>query len=398
MASKASWWEKFATSQRPKTSKPKLAHNAHDDANLSPINLWTGGPLDLRLPVELWLAVIEYLEGADLKSLSRTARRLREISLRRLFHTVSVAARSTDLATRIQPLQDAVHILGTVRVVKITGYAQNNTHKASSDFFAALQSVLHQMSGVEHLKISCAYVEPWFYEDIFYLPSLKTLELSTCTLASRETGPKNPPPPVLHSRLTSISFGWGVGTPGGSILTSSHSTLQSIDLKGLFTFHPTDTLISSGPFPNLQSFKTTEYLKFTHLRTFLSMNPTLTTLALWWSSFPNHLALNLLGFDRSAQRPLLPNLVCLTCGGDLAEVLVPRRSIKRLNVWKVQPSVVRRIGETTAKTYEKLTLGMSSLGWDAFTLDILGQNSAPLVQGLVDFTLSVTEVTVRIPS
>ncbi len=192
MASKANWWEKFATSRRPKASTPKPAQN---DANLSPLKLWDGDPLDLRLPVELWLAVIEYLEGADLKSLSRTARRLREISLRQLFHTVSVAARSTDLATRIRPLQDAVHILQTVRVVKITGYDQNNTNKASSSFFAALKSVIHQMSGVEHLKVSYAYIEPSFYEDIFYLPSLKTLDLSSCTLASRETGPKNPPPP-----------------------------------------------------------------------------------------------------------------------------------------------------------------------------------------------------------
>jgi hypothetical protein len=374
---------------------PKPADN---DANLSPLKLWTGDSLDIRLPVELWLAVIEYLEGADLKSLSQTARRLREISLRQLFHTVSVAARSTDLATRIQPLQDAVHILQTVRVVKITGYDQNNTQKASSSFFAALQSVIRQMSGVEHLKISYAHIEPSFYEDIFYLPSLKTLELSSCTLASRETGPKNPPPPVLHSTLTSISFGWGVGTPGSSILTSSHSTLQSLNLKGLFTFHPTDALISGSPFPNLQSFETAEYLKFTHLRMFFSMNPTLTTLTLWWRGFPGHLDLSLLGFDESAQRPLLPNLISLTCMGDLAEVLIPRRPIKRLNAWKVQPSVIRRIGETTAKTYEKLTLSMSSLGWDAFTVDILGKESAPLVHGVVDFTLSVTEVTVRIPS
>lgn len=108
--------------------------------------------------------------------------------------------------------------------------------------------------------------------------------------------------------------------------------------------------------------------------------------------------MNLLKFDKSAQRPLLPNLVDLTCMGDLAEILVPRRSIKRLAVWKVQPTVVRQIVETTAETYEKLTLSMSSLGWDAFTVDVLGKDSAPLVQGVVDFTLSVIEVTVRIPS
>ena len=395
MTSKASWWEKFATSRRSRISTPKLAHN---DAKLSPLQLWAGDPLDLRLPVELWFAVIEYLEGADLKSLSQTAQRLREISLRQLFHTVSVAARSTDLATRIRPLQDAVHILQVVRVVKITGYDQNNTHKASSGFFAALQSVIRQMSGVEHLKVSYAYIEPSFYEDIFYLPSLKTLELLSCTLASRETGPKNPPPPVLHSRLKSISFGWGVGTPGSNILVSSHSTIQYLNLKGLFTFHPTDSLTSGGPFPNLQYFEATEYLKFTELCMFFSMNPTLTTLILWWRRLPGHLDASRLGFDKSAQRPLLPNLVNLTCMGDLAEVLVPCRSIKRLNVWKVQPSVVRRIGETTADTYEKLTLSMSSLGWDAFTVDVLGKESAPLIQGVVDFTLSVTETTVRIPS
>ena len=395
MASKPSWWGKFATSRRPKASTPKLAQH---HANCLSLNLRAGDPLDLRLPVELWLAVIEYLEGADLKSLSRTARRLREISLRQLFHTVSVAARSTDLATRIRPLQDAVHILQTVRVVKITGYDQNNTNKASSGFFAALQSVIRQMSGVEHLKVSYAYIEPSFYEDIFYLPSLKTLELSSCTLESRETGPKNPPPPVLQSKLTSISFGWGVGTPGSSILISSHPTIQHLNLKGLFAFHPTDTLLSGGPFPSLQYFETTEYLKFTALCMFFSMNPTLTTLILWWRGLPGHLDVNPLRFDKSAGRPLLPNLVNLTCMGDLAEVLVPGRPIKRLNAWKVQPSVVRRIGETTADTYEKLTLSMSSLGWDAFTMDVLGKESAPLVQGVVDFTLSVSEVTVRIPS
>jgi hypothetical protein len=119
-------------SRRRKASTPKLAYN---DANLSPQKLWTGDPLDIRLPVELWLAVVEYLEGADLKSLSQTARRLREISLRQLFHTVSMAARSADLATRIQPLQDAVHILQTVRVVRIAGYDQQNTPKGSSSFF-----------------------------------------------------------------------------------------------------------------------------------------------------------------------------------------------------------------------------------------------------------------------
>jgi len=395
MTSTASWWEKFATSRRCKASTPKLEH---DDANISSLRLWSGDPLDIRLPVELWLAIIEYLQGADLKSLSRTSRRLREICLRQLFHTVPVAARSTDLATRIRPLQDAVHILQTVRVVKITGYDQHNTHKASSGFFAALKSVIHQMSGVEHLKVSFAYIEPSFYEDIFYLPSLKTLELSSCTLASRETGPRNPPPPVLSSRLTSVSFGWGVGTPGSNILTSSHSTLQCINLKGLFTFHPTDPLITGGPFPNLQSFETTEYLKFTPLWTFFSTNPTLTTLTLWWRGFPGHIDVNLLLFDKSAGRPLLPNLVDLTCMGPLAEVLIPHRSIKRLNAWKVQPSVVRRIGETTANTYERLALSMSSLGWEAFTVDVLGSESAPLLQGVVDFTLAVTEVTVRTSS
>jgi hypothetical protein len=374
---------------------PQLEHN---NTNLSPLKLWIGDPLDIRLPVELWLAIIEHLEGADLKSLSQTTRRIRELALRRLFHTVSVVARSTDLATRIRPLQDAAHILRTVRVVRITGYDQNNTHKASSGFFAALQSVIRQMSGVEHLKVSWAYIEPSFYEEIFYLPSLKTLELSSCTLESRETGPKNPPPPVLHSRLTSVSFGWGVGTPGSNILVSSHSTLQCISLKGLFTFHPADPLVIGGPFPNLRFFETTEYLKFTQLWSFFSMNPTLTTLKLWWYSVPGHIDLNTLGFDKTAQRPLLPNLVDLTCMGDLAEALIPRRSIKRLNVWKVQPSVVRRIGETTAKTYERLVLSMSSLGWDAFIVDVLGKESAALVQGVVDFTLSVTGVTVRTPS
>jgi hypothetical protein len=395
MTSKASWWEKFVTSRRREAPTPELAQN---DANLSPPELRSGDSLDLRLPVELWLAVIEYLEGADLKSLSRTTRRLREISLRQLFYTVSVAARSANLATRIRPLQDAVHILRTVRVVKIVGYDQNNTKKASSRFFAALQSVIRQMSGVEHLKVSCAYIEPSFYEDIFYLPSLKTLELSSCRVVLRKTGPKHPPPPVLHSSLTSMSFGWVVGTPGSNILASSHSTLQSLSLKGLFAFHALDTLIASGPFPNLQSFETAESLRFTQLWTFFSMNPTLTALALWWHDVPSHLDLNLLGFDKSAQRPLLPNLTSLTCMGDLAEVLIPHRPIKRLNAWKVQPSDVRRIGETTAKTYEKLTLSMSSLGWGAFTVDILGKESSPLVQGVVDFTLSVTEVTVRISS
>ena len=395
MTSKASWWEKFATSRRRKASTPKLAHS---DANLSPLQIWTGDPLDLRLPVELWLAVIEYLEGADLKSLSQTARRLREISIRQLFRTVSVAARSTDMATRIRPLQDAVHILQAVRVVKIAGYDQYNTQKASSGFFAALQSVIRQMSGVEHLKVSYAYIEPSFYEDILYLPSLKTLELLSCTLASRETGPKLPPPPLLNGRLTSITLGRGVGTPGSNVLASSRSTLQSLNLTGLFTYHPTDALITGGPFPNLQFFATTEYLKFNPLWTFFSVNPALTTLALWWRGYPGHLDVNLLKFDKSAQRPLLPNLVDLTCMGDLAEVLIPRRSIKRLAVWKVQPTVVRRIVETTAETYEKLTLSMSSLGWDGFTVDVLGKDSAPLVQGVVDFTLSVIEVTVRIPS
>ncbi len=131
---------------------------------------------------------------------------------------------------------------------------------------------------------------------------------------------------------------------------------------------------------------------------FFSMNPTLTTLVLWWRGLPGHLDVNPLGFDKSAQRPLLPNLVNLTCMGELAEVLVPCRPIKRLNAWKVTPSVVRRIGETTANTYEKLTLSMSSLGWDTFTVDVLGKESAPLVQEVVDFTLSVAEVTVRITS
>jgi len=394
MTSKTSWWEKFTTSRRRITSTRKVEDH---DTDLSPLEPWTGDPLDIRLPVELWLAIIEYLGGAELKSLSRTARRLREISIRQLFHTVSVAARSTDMATRIRPLQDATHILQTVRTVRITGYSPESTNTASSGFFAALQGVIRQMSGLEHLKISYAYVEPSFYEEIFHLQSLKTLELSSCTLAPRETGPKKPPYPMIH-RLTSISFGWGVGTPGNIILASSCSTLQYLNLQGLFTFHPTDPLIMSGPFPNLQTFETTEYLKFNKLWTFFSMNPTLTTLTLWWHGLRGHVDVNQLVFDKAAKHPLLPNLVNLTCIGDLAEVLVPRRSIKRLNVWKVKPSVVQGIRETTATTYEKLALSMSSLGWDAFTLDVLGKESAPLVQGVVEFTLSVAEVMVRTSS
>lgn len=127
------------------------------------------------------------------------------------------------------------------------------------------------------------------------------------------------------------------------------------------------------------------------------MNPTLTTLTLWWRGFPEQLDLNQLIFDGGAEHPLLPNLANLTCIGDLAQTLVPRRSIKRLNVWKVKPSVVQRIRETTANTYEKLSLSMSSLGWDAFTVEVLGKESAPLVQGVVEFTLSVTDVMVRTP-
>ena len=396
MASKGSWWDKFATAwKRRKASSPTFEDN---DTNLSSLKPRTGGPPDLRLPVELWLAIIKYLEGADLKSLSRTARRLRGISVCQLFHTVRVAARSTDMATRICPLHDAIHILQAVRIVRITGYNQASTSNDSFGFFAALQSVVRQMSGLEHLKVSYAYVEPSFYEEIFYLPSLKTLELSSCTLASRETGPKNPPPPVLQSSLTSISFGWGVGTPGNSILASSYSTLRYLNLQGLFTFHPTDPLISSGPFPHLQSFEATEYLSFNPLCKFFSMNPTLTTLTLWWTGFPGDVDVNQLVFDMGTERPLLPNLINLTCMGDLAEVLIPRRSIKSLNAWKVKPSVVRRIGETTAITYEKLTLSMRSLGWDAFTVDVLGKESAPLVQGVVELTLSVTGVTVRTSS
>jgi hypothetical protein len=357
MRSKGNWWEKLATSRRRKTPTPQLEDN---DAKLSPLKPWTGDPLDIRLPVELWLAIIEYLEGADLKLLSRTARRLREISLRRLFYTVCVAARSTDLATRIRPLQDANHILQTVRTVRITGYNQNNTDEASSGFFAALQGLIRQMSGLEHLRISYAYIEPSFYEEIFYLPSLNTLELSSCTLASRETGPKNPPPPTLQARLRSISFGWGVGTPGNNILASSYSTLQCVNFQGLFTFHPTDPLISSGPFPNLQSFESTEYLKFIKLLQFFSMNPTLTTLTLWWRGFPSHIEVNQFLCDKSAERPLLPNLVNLTCMGELSEVLVPHRPIKRLNVWKVQPSVVRgnrgNHGDHVRETYARYEL------------------------------------------
>jgi hypothetical protein len=388
MTSKGGWWKKFAKSR---TFTPKLDEN---EANLSPLRPWSGDPLDLRLPVELWFAIIDYVERADLKSLSRTARRLREIALRQLFHKISVAARSTDLATRIRPLQDAKHILEMVRIVRITGYNQNSASGASSDFFAALRCVMRQMSGLEHLKISYAYIEPSFYEEIFYLQSLKTLELSSCTLASRETGPKNPPPPVMQTRLTSISFGWGVGTPGNIILASSYSTLEYLNLQGLFTFHPTDPLIVGGPFPNLHSFETTEYLRFSALQTFFSINPTLTTLKLWWRSFPAHIEIHQLGFAKDAGRPLLPNLINLTCMGDLAEVLIPCRPIKRLHVWKVKPSVVRQIGETRANTYESLILSMSSLGWDALSVDLLGKESAPLVQGLVEFTLSVTDVTV----
>ena len=392
MMSKGNWWEKFTTSWRRNTSPLKVEDH---DTTLLPLKPWTGDPLDLRLPVELWLAIIEYLEGADLKSLSRTARRLREISIRQLFHTVSVAAHGTDMATRIHPLRDAKHILQMVRIVRITGYSPSGANSASSGFFTALQSVIRQMSELEHLKISYAYIEPSFYEEIFYLQSLKRLELSSCTLASRETGPRNPPPPILQSTLTSISFGWGVGTPGNTILASSYSTLQYLNLQGLFTFHPIDPLIISGPFPNLHTFETTEYLKFSKLCTFFSMNPTLTTLTLWWRGFPGQVDVNRLVFDSGAEHPLLPNLVNLTCIGDLAEVLVPRRSIKLLNVWKVKPSVVRRIGETTANTYEKLSLSMSSLGWDAFTVGVLGKEPAPLVQGVVEFTLSVTDVMVR---
>lgn len=402
MTAKASWkqsrWEKFATSWRRRHTSTLNVEDDDDGTKVSPLKPWNGDPLDLRLPVELWLAIIEYLEGAGLKSLSQTARRLREISIRQLFHTVSVAARSTDMATRIHPLRDAIHILPMVRIVRITGYSPTGTSTDSSSFFTALQSVIRQMSGLEHLKISYAYIEPAFYEEIFYLQSLKTLELSSCTLASRETGPKNPPPPSRQSTLTSISFGWGVGTPGNSILASSYSTLRSINLQGLFAFHPTDSLIASGPFPNLQTFETTEYLKFISLRQFFSMNPTLTTLTLWWRSFPDQLDLNQLIFDGGAEHPLLPNLANLTCIGDLAQTLVPCRSIKRLNVWKVKPSVVQRIRETTANTYEKLSLSMSSLGWDAFTVEVLGKESAPLVQGVVEFTLSVTDVMVRTPS
>ena len=100
-------------------------------------------------------------------------------------------------------------------------------------------------------------------------------------------------------------------------------------------------------------------------------------------------------FDEDAEQPMLPNLVNLSCVGNLAEVLVARRSIKRLNVWEIKPFVVQRIGETTAKTYEKLELRLSHLGWDAFTVNIIGKESAPLVQGVVEFTLSVTDVMVR---
>jgi len=387
MASKGRWWEKFATVWKRKASTPTLEDN---DTNLSSLKPRTGDPSDLRLPVELWLAIINYLEGADLKSLSRTARRLRGISVCQLFHTVRVAARSTDMATRIRPLQDAVHILQAVRIVRITGYNKTSTNIDSYNFFAALQSVVRQMSGLEHLKVSCAYIEPSFYEEIFYLPSLKILELSSCILATRVRGP---PLRVLQSSLTSISFGWDVGTPGSSILTSSYSTLQYLNLQGLL--HPTDQLIISGPLPHLQSFESTGYLAINKLWTFFSMNPTLTTLTLWWRGFPGHVEVNQLVSNMGAERPLLPNLINLTCMGDLAEVLIPRRSIKRLNAWKVEPSVVRRIGETTATTYEKLMLSMSSLGWDAFTVDVLGKESALLVQGVVELTLSITEVTVR---
>ena len=122
------------------------------------------------------------MEGADLKPLSQTARRLREISVRQLFHTVSVDTPGTDMATRIHPLLDAKHILQMVRIVRVIGCSASGSNEAFSGFFTALQSVMRHMSGLEHLSICHAYIEPSFYEEISYLQSLERLELSFCKL------------------------------------------------------------------------------------------------------------------------------------------------------------------------------------------------------------------------